>query len=62
MTSEEDFSSWKTATELLHVLVTVLREESSRVYSSRIYVVPVLKNSRIYLDSFVRYCMPLLDR
>ncbi len=62
LSHERDISNWKSAIDLLYDLMTVLKQDSSRVYSSRTYVVPVLKHSIVYVDSFVRHCIPLLDR
>ncbi len=59
-TEISDLDFWKKPIELLAEMVSLVKKEP--VFSGRAFLGPLLKYSRIFLDSFVRNGMPLMDR
>ncbi len=62
MSSDDDFKAWESAVDIFHGLVSVLKNTTAKVYSSRLYICPVIKLARGFMDSFMQGCMPRMDR
>lgn len=50
------FERWEASTPIFNILVTVPKKMSIRVVLGTL-----LKNSRVYLDAFIKHCMPVID-
>ncbi len=55
--SAKSFDDWDGAVHVLHSLVSALR-----FHQTKPFVLPVVKYSRMFLEAFLKNCMPLLDR
>ena len=55
---EDKLDRWNAAVVLLHKLMGALKV----LPSARLLMAPAVKHSRVFLDHFLRHCMPLLER